>query len=487
MKIVPKPKQSLTKSKRQQKPKKTTHRHHNNAVASTAGPLRFRSSAAAFTTTTTARPRRQHKQQPLLHQQHAEFSAQAPTEPPLVTANDVLSAYSRIKDKIEKTPFEQSLMFSKLTGANIYLKMESHNAIGSFKQRGALNKMLGLDKEAMVVCSSAGNHSQACSISGTALGLNTVIVMPETSPHVKVQKTAGFGGHVILHGKSFQEAFEFAQQMGEFEGRTFVHAFNDEAIVAGAGTVACEMLEQMPFLDAVIVPLGGGGLIAGMATLLKHVNPRIKIYGVEAENMAGMKKSLEAGHVVSVPKCPTMADGIAIENVGTIPYNVISRYVDKVVTVSEDDMAHTILQMLELEKALVEPAGIVGLTAATGILQEEIKGKNVGVVISGSNIDMSLLGRIVSKGLVRSGRLARIAVTIRDVPGQLAKICQICSESGANIKEIRHERAFVLSSVGTTMPILDIETRGFDHIERVVQRLKNEADFIDCHVITPFH
>jgi len=220
--------------------------------------------------------------------------------------------------------------------------------------------------------------------------------------------------------------------------------------------------------------------------LIKSINPRIQIFGVESQMMPGMQKSVQAGHVVAVPKQPTMADGIAIERVGETPFLQIQKFVDDMITVSEDDIAHSVLQLLELEKTLAEPAGAAALTGLLGPLKEQLQGKRVGVVVTGSNIDMSLLGRIISKGLVRSGRLARISVTIRDSPGQLAKICQICADMGVNIREIKHERAFLLDTVGVTQPHLDIETKSFDHIQSLVDRLRKE-DFLDTHVITPFH
>lgn len=407
-----------------------------------------------------------------------------------ITSRGILEAFERLRGKISRAPLEYSSSFSQITGAQVYFKKEHSTSVtGSFKERGALNKLLSLTPEERrrgVICSSAGNHAQAVSLWATRLGIDSVIVMPQTTPYVKVQKTSSFGGKVIQSGTSFGEAYAFARELGDFENRVFIHAFNDKQIAEGAGTIAVELLEQQPFLDAVIVPVGGGGMLAGMATLIKAINPRISVYGVEAALMPGMLKSLEAGHVVSTPKQPTMADGIAIELVGNIPFPAIQKCVDKIVTVSEDDLAHTVLQLLELDKTLVEPAGAAALTALCGPLRHELQGKQVGVVLSGSNIDMSLLGRILNKGLVRSGQLARISVTIRDIPGQLAKICQICADMGISIREVKHERAFLLDTVGITQPIIDIEIRNFEHLERLVERIRGE-EFLDCHVITPYH
>lgn len=399
-----------------------------------------------------------------------------------------MEAYKRINSTVARSPLDYSHALSKITGSRVYLKKEHLSAVGSYKERGALNKLLQLSDEERrrgVICSSAGNHAQAVSYHATRLGIDAVIVMPNTTPHIKVQRTASFGGSVVQHGDSFAEAYGFARELGDFENRTFIHAFDDPMICAGAGTVAIEMIEQNPFLDAIVVPIGGGGLIAGMSMFIKNVNPRIKVYGVEAAAMPGMLKSLQQGSVTAVPKVGTMADGIAIERVGQTPFSLIRKYVDDIVTVSEDDLAASVLHFLELEKTMVEASGAAGLTAMMEGKLPQLKGKQVGLVVTGSNIDMSLLGRIIQKGLVKSGRLARVSVTIRDVPGQLEKICRICNELRINIKDLKHERAFLIGH-GITQPVLDVETKGFEHIEMLMERLR-AADFIDAHVITPYN
>lgn len=408
----------------------------------------------------------------------------------VVTANDVMMAYERIKGTVARSPLDQSVALSRATGAKIFLKKEHSSSVtGSYKERGALNKLLQLTPEERsrgVICSSAGNHAQAVSYHSTRLGIDGVICMPQTTPHVKVSKTASFGGRVVLNGESFSDAYNFARELCEFENRTFIHAFDDPQVVAGAGTVAVEMIEQNPFLDAIIVPVGGGGLIAGMSVFIKSINPRIKVYGVEAAAMPGVYKSLRAGHVIPVPKNGTMADGIAIERVGETPFSLINKYVDDVVLVEEDELAAAVLTMLEDEKTVLEASGAAGIAAMVQGKFPDLVGKNVGIVCTGSNIDMALLSRIITKGLVKSGRMARISVTIRDVPGQLARICSICNDLRVNIVEIKHERAFLLDTVGVTQPVIDVETKGFDHINKLVEALR-AADFIDCHVVTPFH
>lgn len=358
---------------------------------------------------------------------------------------------------------------------NIWLKKEHVSITGSYKERGALNKLLSLSEEEKkqgVICSSAGNHAQAVSYHATRLGVDGLIIMPKTTPYNKVQSTRNFGAKVQLEGESFNDAFEAASKIAKETGRVFIHAFNDPLVLAGQGTVAMEMIEQNPYLDAIVVPVGGGGLIAGMALVLKHINPRIKLYGVEAAAMPGMYNSVKSGRLERVPKRPTMADGIAIEAVGNIPYSVIQNLVDEIVLVDEDEIAEAVLRMLELEKSLVEGSGATALAA---VLHRKIalpEGAQVGVVCTGGNIDMTLLGRIIEKGLVKSGRLVRIRVTIPDVPGQLAKLCNLLGDLRANIRDIEHERAFLIENVGFTQPVFTVETRDHDHVDEIVNSMK---------------
>jgi threonine dehydratase len=263
-----------------------------------------------------------------------------------------------------------------------------------------------------------------------------------------------------------------------------VYAFLFVQVVAGQGTVAMELLEQNPYMDAVIVPVGGGGLIAGMALLLKSINPRIKIYGVETKAMPGMYRSLKAGKLESVPKKPSMADGIAIEHVGAIAFDIIRDHVDEIVLVDEDEVAQAVLLMLEKEKTVTEGSGAAGLAALMANKLPQVAGQNVVCVATGSNIDMSLLQRIIEKGLVMSGRLARIHVTVLDIPGQLARVLNILRDLRANVKDIEHERAFLLGNVGTTQPIIEMETRDFEHVREIVETLKREG-FESTYLATP--
>lgn len=395
-----------------------------------------------------------------------------------VSYHDVTAAYKRIMPVVNKSPLDFSHHLSPQVGARLYLKKEHLSITSSYKERGALNKLLLLSEEEKkrgVICSSAGNHAQAVSYHSTRLGIDGVIVMPTTTPFVKVDATRRFGGTVVLHGSSFQDAFEKAKEIAEQEKRIFIHAFNDASVVAGQGTVALEMVEQNPFLDSVVVPVGGGGLIAGMAVALRHINPRIKIFGVEAAAMPGMKRSLERGAVERVLKQPTMADGIAIEHVGQIPFEIIKETVDDIVTVEEDEIAAAVLALLEKEKTVLEGSGATGVAA---LLSNKIKleeGSNVGIVLTGGNIDMTLLGRIIEKGLVKTGRLARVRVTVSDMPGQLASVCTAIASLGGNIRDIMHERAFLLDTVQYTQPVITIETRDFAHITAILDKLREGA------------
>ena len=389
---------------------------------------------------------------------------------------DVVAAQRRIGATVRRTPLDYSARLSKEAGCELYFKKEHISVTGSYKERGALNKILSLtpeQRESGVICASAGNHAQAVAYHSTRLGISSTIVMPETTPVIKVRSTENFGGNVVLSGRSFGEALERADEISAAENRAFVHAFNDPLVCAGQGTVAMEMLEQNPYLDAVIVPIGGGGLVAGMGAVLKAVNPRIRIIGVEAEAMPGMLHSTRAGHVVSVPRQPTVADGIAIERIGDVPFSVIKDVVDDIVTVSEDEMAAGVLALIEMEKTVVEGSGASGLAALMSGRLDFLKGQNVCSVLTGGNIDLTLLGRILDKGLVQAHRLARIRVTIMDTPGSLNSVLSVLAKMNCNIRDVAHERAFLLSNVHYTQPVLTVETKGASHMEEIVRALKD--------------
>lgn len=389
---------------------------------------------------------------------------------------DVLAAGKRISGTVRRSPLDYSARLSDAVGCELYFKKEHISVTGSYKERGALNKLLSLTPEqraAGVICASAGNHAQAVARHATLLGVRSTILMPETTPVVKVRSTEGFGGNVVLHGRSFGDALERANELAEAEGLTFVHAFDDPLVCAGQGTVAMEILEQNAYLDAVLVPIGGGGLVAGMGAVLKSVNPRIRIIGIEAEAMPGMRDSYAAGHVVSVERKPTVADGIAIERVGGVPFSVIRDVVDDIVTVSESEIASAVLALIEMEKTVVEGSGASGLAALMSGRLPFLRGARVCAVLTGGNIDLTLLGRILDKGLVRAHRLARIRVTIPDTPGSLASVLAVLARLNCNIREVAHERAFLLENVHFTMPVLTVETKGEEHTAEMVRALRD--------------
>jgi len=399
--------------------------------------------------------------------------------PPLpVTFADVEAARERVQAAVYKTPCAHSQMLSEAAHAKVFLKLENLQMSGSYKERGALNKLLHLTEQERsrgVIAASAGNHAQGVSYHATRLGIDAKIVMPRHTPLIKVTQTRRFGASVELIGETFDDAYAAALRLAEEEGRTFVHPFNDPLIIAGQGTVGLEMLEQNPYLDAVVIPVGGGGLIAGMAVAIKETNPRIKVYGVEAEALPGMRASLEAGKVVEVNGPRTMADGIAVRRVGDVTYEIVKRYVDDVVTVDEEEISSAVLTLLEVEKTVVEGAGATPLAALLNGKLPQLEGKKVGLVLTGGNIDVTFLNRIIERGLVKDGRMARFGVTVLDRPGVLTTLMRIVSSTMANVLEIGHNRAFSPAAIGETQVTLTLETRGHDHIAEITSALTDEG------------
>ena len=387
----------------------------------------------------------------------------------MLTIRDIERARRQIQGSVLQSPCAESAVLSKLTGAGIFLKLENLQLTGSFKERGACNKLAALGDEQRVrgvITASAGNHAQAVAYHASRLGIAATVVMPEGTPLIKAQSTRGFGAQVILHGTSYDDAAEHATALCQRDGSVYVHPFDDPLVIAGQGTIGLELLEQNPFLEAVVVPVGGGGLIGGVACALKETNPRILVYGVEAQEFPGMARALEAGAPVAVAAGKTIADGIAVRRVGEQPLELVKRYVDGLVTVDEEEIAAAILLLLEREKTVAEGAGAVGLAA---LLHErlDLRGKRIAIVLSGGNIDVNLIARIIERGLVKTGRLVRIRVTVPDVVGALAGVTRAVADARANVVEIHHERAFSNIHLGETEIELVLETRGFDHIDEL--------------------
>lgn len=408
-----------------------------------------------------------------------------PTIPSAVTFADVEAARAAIRDHVYQTPCAHSVTLSESTGSKVYLKLENLQMSGSYKERGALNKLLSLSaaqRNAGVIAASAGNHAQGVAFHATRLGIDALIVMPEYTPLIKVTSTRRYGATVVLHGSTYDDAFVEARRIAAADGRTFVPAFDDPAIIAGQGTVGLELLEQNPYLDAVVVPVGGGGLISGVAVAIKETNPRIAVYGVECSAMPSMQRSLEAGHVVTVPPATTMADGIAVSRVGDLTFALTQQYVDAVVTVSEEEIASAVLTLLEVEKTVLEGAGATPLAAlVSGRLG--LEGRRVALLCTGGNIDVTVLSRIIDRGLVKDGRMQRLAVCVPDSPGALASLTGIIGRAGANILDIAHNRAFSDGPMGQTRVTLTLETRGHAHGAEVVEQLN--AAGLEVRLVTP--
>ncbi len=378
----------------------------------------------------------------------------------LLTLDHVRAAHARIRDSIVETPTLHSQTLSKLTGANIYLKFENLQFTAAYKERGALNAILLLSEEQRskgVIAASAGNHAQGLSYHGTRLGIPVTIVMPVPTPTVKVMQTESVGGKVVLFGETFDDAYKYARQLEAEQGLTFVHPFDDPNVAAGQGTVALEMLESIPSLDMLVVPIGGGGLLSGMGTAARASKPDIGLIGVQAElypSMYALLKNLQ------MPcEGDTLAEGIAVKIPGAFTSEVIRELVDEIVLVSEAELETAVSLLLQIEKTVVEGAGAAGL-AAVMANPEMFAGKNVGIVLCGGNIDTRLLANVLLRDLARSGRLARLRLTLQDRPGALFKVMRLFNEHNINIIEIYHQRIF------TTLPakglITDIECEARD-------------------------
>ena len=389
----------------------------------------------------------------------------------MLTLNDIEQAAQRIRGHLLHTPCVESRTLSQLTGAQVFLKFENLQYTASFKERGACNKLAQLsadERRSGVIAMSAGNHAQGVAYHAQRLGLRAVIVMPRFTPGVKIERTRGFGAEVVLQGDTLDESSAHARVLAGREGLVFVHPYDDEAIVAGQGTVGLEMLQAVPDLETLIIAVGGGGLIAGMATAAKALRPGIEIVGVQTSRFPAMVNAIKGTH--HPQGASTIAEGIAVGTPGLIPQAIIARLVDDLVLVDEGDIEQAMLMLLEIEKTLVEGAGAAGLA---GLLKYPARfaGRRVGLVLSGGNIDPMLLAAIIERGMVRAGRLARIKVGARDVPGSLAKITATVADAGANIDEVHHQRAFTMLSVQNVEIELVLQTRGREHIQQVLASL----------------
>ncbi len=390
-----------------------------------------------------------------------------------VTLASIKAARERIGDAIHLSPCQLSHHLSERTGLPIYLKLENLQRTGSFKERGALNKLLLLTEEERsrgVIAASAGNHAQGVAFHATKLGVRSQIVMPQATPLVKVVSTRNFGAEVILHGANYDEACDEALTRRAQLGLTFIHPFDDPEVISGQGTIGLELLDQVPDLEAVVVPIGGGGLISGIACALKESNPKIRVIGVEPDKLPSMLRAREAGQPVTLAPQATIADGIAVRRAGDVTLPLVSRYVDEIVTVDDEEIASAILMLLEHEKTLAEGAGAAALAA---LLQSKtsLRNRRTAALVCGGNIDVTLLAKIIERGLVKDGRQLRVRVYLLDRPGALLHLTQILADQRANIVETIHNRSYYGVSLAETVIDVTLETRGATHITAISHAL----------------
>lgn len=389
----------------------------------------------------------------------------------MVTISLIQNALDVIAPHVHKTPLIYSNSFSRMFGAELYLKAENLQKTGSFKVRGAFNKLIQTRPE-KVIAASMGNHAQGVAYAATSLGMKATIVMPIRASIVKQEATRGYGAEVILHGDSFNDALDFALAQ---KGYTFIHAFDDEDIIAGQGTIGIEICDELKDIDAVLVPIGGGGLISGIAVAVKSLSPRTEVIGVQTAAAPSAYASFHAKRLTAVSPQPTIADGIAVGRIGATTFEIIQRYVDDVVTVTEESIAKAVLLFLERKKLVVEGAGAVSL-AALFEAGERFKGKKVVLVVSGGNIDFTIVDRIIHKSLVSSGRIGVIKVIVGDMPGNLHKLTGIIASYGANILTVVHDRLSQDLPIGMTTVIFTLETKGHEHLQEIASSIK-EAGF----------
>jgi threonine dehydratase len=390
---------------------------------------------------------------------------------------DIRKARLVIADSVRRTGMRQSGTLDELAGARLHLKMENTQITGSFKVRGALNKLHSMSPEERkrgVVAASAGNHAQGVAYAARKAGVKCDIFMPEEATLAKVAATKGYGATVHLVGKDYQEAFEAALKFQETSGAVYVHAFDDNAVMAGQGTIGLEIMEDLPNVEVVLVPIGGGGLISGIATAIKETNPKVRVIGVQAEGASTIAPSLAKGRPVGLESVETMADGIAVRNVGKLTWDIVRARVDEVVTVNEGEIAAAILYLLERTKAVVEGAGAVTLAAVLH-KKVDIRGKVACAVVSGGNIDMTLVSRIIRMGLVKEGRIAVIRATISDRPGGLVQFLTLLAKLKASVIDLHHDRhrpGILLNRTGVEV---HVETRGSEHIEEIRRILSSSG------------
>ncbi|MEG1556210.1 MAG: threonine ammonia-lyase [Bacteroidales bacterium] len=397
--------------------------------------------------------------------------------------SDIVAAQQTMKGITKVTSLLPTKSFSQMADANVYLKLENLQITGSFKVRGAYNKIATLSKEEMqrpVVAASAGNHAQGVAYSSTKLGLKSTIFMPTFTPPLKVIATRSYGANVILGGDTFDDAYAASQEYCEKNKASYIHPFNDPKVIAGQGVIGLEIFQQLPEVEVVIIPIGGGGLISGMAIALKEMNPKIKIIGVEAEGAACMYASRKANQMVTLPQIHTIADGIAVKRPGDLTFDIIQNYVDDLVTVNDGEIAHAAYILLQRGKLLAEPSGVASVAAAI-FKKCNLKGKNVVPVISGGNINMSLLEQIVEQGMMSDGLRATIQVIIPDQAGELRKLLAIFEQLKVNIQDIIHERSTISVQVGYVLTSFTVNLQDKSQLDIITKELRDRG--LECKVM----
>lgn len=399
----------------------------------------------------------------------------------MMNIDDIIIAREKMKGIVHTTPLDYSKTFSRMSHNEVYLKLENLQKTGSFKVRGSYNKLLSLSDEELqkgVVAASAGNHAQGVAYSSQMLNAPCTIVMPKGAPLSKILATKQYGAEVVLEGEVFDDALLFALTLKEQMGATFIHAFDDDAIMAGQGTVGLEIIDQLPDVEAIICPVGGGGLIAGIAMAAKEKNPHISVYGVQAQACPGMKQSLAENKPVTVESTPTMADGIAVKKPGEKTFEIVQKYVDDIYCVDEMEIARTMLLLLERNKLLVEGSGAASLSA---LLFEKVKlkEKRIVAVLSGGNVDINFISRIIERGMVESGRFAHFSITLKDKPGELEKVLASMNGLDANIQSVQLNRIGKNIYPGYAQLDLSVETKNHEHIEQLYKVLTEKGHNVE--------
>jgi threonine dehydratase len=393
----------------------------------------------------------------------------------VITFKDIEAASERIAGAVFQTACTHSIPLSEISGTEIFCKFDNAQRTGSFKERGARNALAQLwaeQKKRGVIAASAGNHAQALAYQGKLLGIPATVVMPQYAPLIKITNCQKLGANVVLHGHDFGEAKAHAHKLAEEKGLAYIDGYDDPAIIAGQGTMGIEIVEQVKDIDAVVVPVGGGGLIAGVSLAIKTLRTQTKVIAVEAENVASFAAAMKAGKPTKINLQPTLADGLAIPQVGANAFAIASKHVDQTITVNEEQIAIAILRLTEIEKTVVEGAAATPLAAILSGKLPELVGKRVVLLLCGGNIDPNILGRVIERGLVADGRLCRFTAVISDRPGGLAVLSKQIASTGASIKQIVHERAFANSDVSTVNVLCTVETRNHEHFAQLRAHLK---------------